>query len=334
MQEEQKKLDKKSDKKKAPVSEFVMPDKDNYGILLSQNYTIKQLKEIALHHKIKLKGISVKTDILARIYNYFKFYDSAVVIQNAWRRYLFRHYNNIRGPARFKRDLCVNDTDFFTMDDVKDIPYTQFFSFKDCDNTVYGFDIMSIYNLFDKGYDKVANPYNRNPFPRLVKKNMLKIIWLSKLFKDTLHLAMVDDAVILPPVVTLEAKINALFYDIDALGNYTNAQWYLSLTQAQLVRFILVLKDIWAYRTGLTDQVKRAICPSYRELFRMMHAIDIWAASSSILKELSLGIMEKLVRSGINRDYRCLGTNYVLCALTMVSPSAAEALPWLYQSVA
>ena len=46
MQEEQKKLDKKSDKKKAPVSEFVMPAKDNYGILLSQNYTPKLLSKI------------------------------------------------------------------------------------------------------------------------------------------------------------------------------------------------------------------------------------------------------------------------------------------------
>jgi hypothetical protein len=174
--------EKQNNNKKKSSNEFTMPTKENYEILMSKTYTIKQLREVAAHHQIKLKGVSVKTDILARIYNYFKLYDSASIIQKAWRRYLFRQYNLIRGPARFKRSLCVNDTDFFTMDDLKDIPFTQFFSYKDFDNMIYGFDIMSIYNLFDKGLDKITNPYNRNPFPRSVKKNMIKIIWLSKLF--------------------------------------------------------------------------------------------------------------------------------------------------------
>jgi hypothetical protein len=335
-------LNVKVEKKKAKDNEFIMPTKENYDILLSKNYTIKQLRDVAFHHKIKLKGISVKTDILARIYNYFRLYDSAVVIQKMWRKYLFRHYNKIRGPARFNRALCVNDTDFFTMDDIKDIPYAQFFSFKDYDKTVYGFDIMSIYNLFDKGYDKVTNPYNRNPFPRLVKKNMMKIIWLSKLFKDEIHVAMTEDInnndiggnIVMPQIITLEHRIITLFHDMDLLGNYTHASWFLDLTQTQIVRFILELNDIWSFRAGLSDQNKRDICRDYRDLFRMLYVIDIRVAPLNVLRELSLNIMEQLVRDGSNRDHRCLGTNYVLCALTMVNTSAAEALPWLYQSVA
>jgi len=364
------KIDKKKAKESAKDSEFIMPTKENYDILLSKNYTIKQLREIANHHKIKLKGISVKNDILARIYNYFKLYDSAFVIQKAWRQYLFRHYNQIRGPARFKRSLCVNDTDFFSMDDIKDIPFQQFFSFRDYDNTIYGFDIMSIYNLFDKSHSKITNPYNRNPFPRLVKKNMMKIIWLSKLFKDKIHLRMdgsgdmnvstnatttiANQAISILDVplqlnihaipfapapvpthaMTLEHRIMTLFHDMDLLGNYTHAAWFLDLTQVQLVRYILELNDIWSYRAGLSDQAKRNICPAYRDLFRMLYVIDIRIAPRAILRELSLVIMEKLVRDGSNRDHKCLGTNYVLCALTMVNHDAAEALPWLYQSVA
>ena len=323
--------------KKKSSNEFTMPTKENYEILMSKTYTIKQLREVAAHHQIKLKGVSVKTDILARIYNYFKLYDSASIIQKAWRRHLFRQYNLIRGPARFNRSLCVNDTDFFTMDDLKDIPFTQFFSYKDLDNTIYGFDIMSIYNLFDKGLDKITNPYNRNPFPRSVKKNMIKIIWLSKLFKDKLQLEMKEDNEYnntVHPIITLENRVHDVFHDIDILGNYTNANWFLSLDQVQLVRFILEMNDIWSYRAGLTDRVKRDICPDHRDLFRMMYIIDIRAAPITILIELSLSIIEKLIKSGNTRDYRCLGANYVLCALTLVSPQAAEALPWLYQSVA
>ena len=36
------------------------------------------------------------------------------------------------------------------MNSLKDIKYNQFFSFKDNDNFIYGFEISSIYNLFIK----------------------------------------------------------------------------------------------------------------------------------------------------------------------------------------
>jgi len=51
------------------------------------------------------------------------------------------------------------------------------------------------------------------------------------------------------------------------------------------------------------------------------------------IKLFVLDLIEPFVRNGINRDSKYLGSNYVLCALTLVSPAAAEALPWLYQSV-
>ena len=65
----------------------------------------------------------------------------------------------------------------------------------------------------------------------------------------------------------------------------------------------------------------------------MLDRINLRAASFIFVLEACLNIMEKLVKNGVNRPSRCLGANYVLCALTLVSPDAAEALPWLYQSV-
>ena len=52
------------------------------------------------------------------------------------------------------------------------------------------------------------------------------------------------------------------------------------------------------------------------------------------LKKLAVSIMERLVNKGINDSSRSLGANYVLCALTLVNIDVANALPWLYQSVA
>lgn len=330
------KEDKKPYKRKVKNDEFVIPTRNNYGVLLSNNYTIKQLKEIAAHYKIKLGSVGVKNEIFSKIYNYFKLYDTALIIQKAWRNYLFKQYNILRGPARFKRSLCVNDCDFFTMDEVADIPYTQFYSYRDIDNMVYGFDIISLYNLFNKGINVPSNPYTRNIFPKHVKKNMYKIKFLGNLFNDKINFNIVEeDNVIVNsnPQQVIETRVISLFHDIDILGNYTNYTWFMNLNQQLLVKFIFEINDIWSYRANLDDEVKRNICPNHRNLFRMILMTDIRYASMMTLYEISLDIMENLVRTGSNNDYRCLGANYVLCALTLVNIETAIALPWLYESV-
>ena len=320
-----------SQKKPKAKEEFIIPTKENYTLLLSHNYTIKQLKEIAAHHKIKISSGIVKADIVAKIYNYFKHYDNAVVIQKAWRRYLFKQYNKLRGPARFNRSLCVNETDFFTMDEIKEIPYVQFFSFQDNDSMIYGCDIMSIYTLFQKGFDtKVANPYNRNVLSKNIKKNMMKLIWLSQFFKEEM-IFKVNEAEVVEQ--NISGRVAALFHEIDILGNYTNHQWFLSLGHAALVRFMVELNDIWNYRANLSDQVKRDICPTHRDLFRTMYMVDLRIVPLAMVQDMALIAIEKLIRDGINNDSRCLGANFVLCALTLVSGEAAIALPWLFQSV-
>ena len=53
---------------------------------------------------------------------------------------------------------------------------------------------------------------------------------------------------------------------------------------------------------------------------------------SQIRKE-SLMIIEKFLSANEDSN-KSLGANYVLCALTLVNNDAANALPWLYQSVA
>lgn len=326
----------KKEKKKA---DFIMPTMENYNIVLSQNFTIKQLKEISGHYKIKLNSATVKHEMMAKIYNYFKSYENSIIIQNVYRRYLFKQYNKLRGPARFNRSICVNDTDFFTLDNLVDIPYNQFFSFMDENNMIYGFNIMSIFNLFNKDHPNeiiintnATNPYNRNPFPKQVAKNIMKIIRLSKIFKESINLDM-NEGEEKNIIVNIENRVIMLFNEIDYLGNYTNYNWFMSLSQTDLMRFIMEMKDIWSYRANLSEEVKREICPQHRELFHRMFMVDLRIANIPILREIALDIMNKLVRDGINHNSRCLGTNFVLCALTLINQDAADALPWLYQSV-
>jgi hypothetical protein len=51
-----------------------------------------------------------------------------------------------------------------------------------------------------------------------------------------------------------------------------------------------------------------------------------------MVKKYILEVLEKFVNSGIDRDSKSLGCYYVLGALTIVNPTAASSLPWLYQS--
>ena len=91
--------------------------------------------------------------------------------------------------------------------------------------------------------------------------------------------------------------------------------------------------DIWNYRANLTQNVKREICPPLGNPFRNVNINQLTNLSYNNLFKTILNILEPIVKNGINRDSQILGTYYVLSALTLVNNSAAEAMPWLYQSV-
>jgi hypothetical protein len=221
------------------------------------------------------------------------------------------------------------------MDDIKDIPYTQFFSFKDSDKMIYGFDIMSLYNLIAKNDDdSVLNPYTRNPLSVTIKKDFKSLLFLSKLFKENIPLIMndIEENKIGIDTDSIENRAISLFHEMDTLGNYTNPIWFLEMQRHQLFIYIRELYDIWTYRAQLSDQIKYEICPN-GNLFLNVNIVEINVLSIRELQNMILVLMERLIRSGINQNSRFVGSTYVLCALTLVNSNAAHALPWLYDSV-
>jgi hypothetical protein len=167
---------------------------------------------------------------------------------------------------------------------------------------------------------------------------MLKLIRLNRIFNEPMNVKInPEDPDMklseLPNNQSIEQRVLTVFHDIDILGNYTDYNWFLLLEHHALVKFIAELNDIWTYRANLPDQVKRDICPNYRDLFRFAVYNNIQMAPVPVLFDIAIRIIEMLVRSGVNQDSKCLGANFVLCALTLVNPEAALALPWLYQSV-
>jgi hypothetical protein len=312
--------------------EFVIPSNTEYSKLVEINYKVNQLKKICKHYKLKLSGN--KNELTTRIYNFLRFYYYVSKIHSVWKKYILRIYNNLRGPARYNRSICINETDFFSMEPLRYIPYSQFISFTDdIENKIYGFEIISIYNLYSKCGKKPKNPYNRNILPKNIKKKLDLVLKLGKIFGDEININ-IEEPEQLTTEKLFELRVLTLFQNIDELGNYTHSTWFLSLNRPHLIRYLRELLDIWSYRANLSDLTKREICPPIGNPFRSINIHNLPTLSFNDLRNKSIGIMEYMVNRGVNQGSRALGANYVLCALTLVNYDAAQNLPWLYQSVA
>ena len=139
-----------------------------------------------------------------------------------------------------------------------------------------------------------------------------------------------------PTQLTANNKLITLFQKIDLLGNYTQVEWLINLSPYYVRRFILELYDIWDYRSQLTKEMKINICPPHGYPFKdvPLHVIqNNHNISIDILKNYCAIIIHQLINSSTERENQSLGAIYVLSALTLVNPNAAESMPWLYQSV-
>ena len=190
---------------------------------------------------------------------------------------------------------------------------------------MYGFEVGSIFTLMEKKMN--YNPYTRRPFSSEVSRQIERRALYNRLLFPT---------VVIPErVLSYEQKIIALFQKMDTLGNYTQSEWLLRLNEVQLKRFIFELYDIWSYRAHLSGEMKRNICPPNGTPF---HNIPMMILESShppveLLKQYIYSILHDLLYRSSQTEYQILGAYYILSALTLVSIPAADALPWLYESV-
>jgi len=307
-----------------------LPTVDNPDILFKYNYNVQQLKQFAKQYKLKVSGN--KNELLGRIYVFLKLSKKIVHIQKIFRGFLQRKCNKLHGPAFMNRKLCTNDSDFLTGDTMTELDYSQFFSYKDVDGFIYGFDIISLYNLILKSGKQVKNPYNRNDITKTVIQDMRNLIRVSRILKIPIDIDIKDEAV--SNEKSVELRTLDLFQNIDSLGNYSDPSWFSLLPRNQMIKFVRELIDIWSYRAQLTSEMKKKICPPVGDPFRNINFSYLHSEENNDnVKKIVLTILEKLVNTGVDKDSRTLGAYYVLGALTLVSENAASSLPWLFQSV-
>jgi hypothetical protein len=313
-------------------NEIIIPKYDCYLSLLKYNYNINTLKKFSKHYKLKTR--CNKPELLKNLFTFLYLSYNVVKIQKLGRGYLTRKYIKCHGPAFLNRKLCTNNSDFLTMDDINSIPFSQFFSYKDNDGFIYGFDIISLINLIDKSNGLIKNPYNRNDISKEIILNLEKLINLSRLLRIDVITEIKDVLNEVSSVKSLELRVVSLFQKMDELGHYTNYMWFMNLNAQQLINLLKEIIDVWNYRAPLSINIKRKICPPNGNPFTGVNIHNMHNVLNNLhdIRKIVLEVIENLVFNGIDKDSKCLGTYYVLGCLTLVNLDVANTLPWLFQA--
>jgi hypothetical protein len=309
------------------IMSFYPTKYSEYGWIKERKYTIHDIISICdfFNYPIKRK---IKKVMIEECYDYLRKCYFSFKIQTVWKRHIIKYFKKSQGPAIFNRRICNNMDDFLTTEQMSEIDYYFFISFKDKD-FVYGFNVISVYNLLKK--NTPFNPYTRNPFPPEFVEMIYKRMKLNYLLKKTDH--PIYHEIQLP---SYDNRLTGLFQKMDSLGNYTQIEWFLKLGTVQLRRFLLELYDIWDYRSQLTPSNKIRICPPYGKPFMHIPLQSIEANTTMdipLLREYCYLAMDEFINKSDQHEYQCLGCYYILSALTLVNQEVAEAMPWLYQSV-
>jgi len=235
---------------------------------------------------------------------------------------------------------------------MSEIPTELFFSYTDNGGFIYGFNLKSLQLLFKKS--KMINPYNRQLFDLTTLKKMTYLIRMTQLLHPESMSEPRENVVIAPsapPVsvqvaaaqhkintmraLTVNVRMQELFMEIDLLGNYTNSTWFSDLTKIGYARLYHYLFELWSTQAQLSPQMKYNICPLSNPFLNSLPrvAVGFNALTIAELQVACLGVVENMVYTGIEPEYRKIGAMHALTALTLVSLPARESMRWLYESV-
>ncbi len=259
---------------------------------------------------------------------------AATKLQTWWRLTGKLNQRKFQGPAIYSRDLAHNTTEVYSLDSIETIPQVFFFSFQDAHNLIWAFDIRSLLQLVSQG-QALQNPYTRDPIPqKAIQQFRSRIDWLRK--RKYALLYGLEETI--TPEQEWNQRVLDTFMKIEALGYLLSTSWFQDLTLDGLQKFYRALYQLWYWRLGLSTQEKDEICPGHLqsttrlfkhdpdEMIRIHKDAKWW-------KRNLLGILHSLVTRGTSKSLRGLGALYVVMGLVQVSEQAAEAYPWILESL-
>jgi hypothetical protein len=328
-------------RRKVNNDDFRILNINEFEELLCHNYNVSQLKIMCKHYKYKVSGN--KSELVKRLYNNMRLSSFAVKIQSIFRRNIVQTMMKLKNIQLLKDS--TNDFDFLTLQPINQLEISQVICIRSgVKNHVYCFDICSLYNLFKEYYSSnkttrrknithgaCCNPFNRQPFPSTLHKNLYKIVKYTKLSGININIKIDNNDYNESLKKQNQFKAIELFQVIDTFGFITDSSWITRLNMYGLSKFVKELIDVWDYRAQLTTSTRHKIFPA--ELgypFRISR--HTFNGSIENVKKVILKKILKFITSGVDNQSQSLAVFYVLGALTIVSKSAAENLPWLFES--
>jgi hypothetical protein len=138
---------------------------------------IPQLKFLAA--KFRLHRTGNKSTLIDRIVSFFRYNVCAVQMQRIMRGFFVKRSFQLRGPAYKNRSVCVNQSDFYTLEPLEDISHFEFYSYTDESNFTYGFNLMSLVTLLKRKGRGIMNPYNRSKIPEAIIGDIIRLYWYT-----------------------------------------------------------------------------------------------------------------------------------------------------------
>jgi len=255
-------------------------------------------------------------------------------IQLWWRRslpsLLFKH----QGPSINLYTLSQNTTEVYSMESIEKIPRLFFFSYADSQKTIWSFDIRSLSHILAEG-KALENPYTREPFTQqTLQKVRERITYLRKRKYPVLYLQGDN----LSQEQEWNQRVLDVFMKLEALGYSAACSWFHSLTIDHQKQFYKMMFELWNWRLDLSSAEKELIVPghmkSQTKLFRWQP--EIVASKNHNLRwwqKHNLWLIQTFIEKSQDKGKNALGAVYIMMGTVHVSDDAAEAYPWIVDTM-
>ncbi len=151
---------------------------DAYNVISATDLSkskLTELKGFAKDLHIKVGGN--KDVLLERIQEFLIKMRNAIKIQRNYRTHMANTWIKLKGSY----DECVNDSDFYTLEPLKEIPFVYYIQHTDASNYKYGFNITSLCTLAKKNTTKLENPYNRENLKISFEQKLARVLRLTNI---------------------------------------------------------------------------------------------------------------------------------------------------------
>lgn len=323
---------------------FIMPTLKELKMASLSSYKLTELKKIGKFYRVSSYSKMKKKDLVTSLERLITLEHVAVFVQKNIRRFNIQTFLSNKSPSKTwfpskRKLLCKNDSDFYTLENIEDIPLKQYICYVDENDCYWGFNIISLYNYFKHQYaisrskSNINNPYTNLPFGDTFMNNFKHHIFVSEKygFNIDLKISNGNEA----DGITGDHTTQGMLYDnigiIEQHGYLLRSEWISAISRERLIKFLYELNDIWEYRSQIDRATRRQVCyPSGNPFGTVQHINVLNGENYDDVFKATLCVIKNFITKGVTYSDCETGILYVLSALSLVSQDFANAYPWIY----